>query len=640
MLAIPKIVSLSLMLSCVLRAFVPAGIGGTSQVAAADTEGAFTEELQPVHHFAIPFEENAETEGGTRGDLSSFRFFNDLGGDYDRMGPNAGLIQWDRPGVLRAQNAINWSGVWNSLEGLARERHLGLDFARCYPDFIRASYQPKCIGFLARMKGNGHIRFELVSGDETILWTAALSVTSKDFREYRFDIPEKNRPRVKLLNWLVESGDVSLDSIDLVIRFPRLPIDERVFLKSYAKLARGYDRAEAIVKDRINWPVGDFDNIPATGLFCLATAAAADLGFVEEDFARETLRNVHATISRIPRAYGILPHFVHKYDGQYRIQNGTEYSILDMSLYVHSMLVAAQMLNEPSVARDLISLVRQIDFDRLRDEQGRISHGLYDDGETRLESVWWDWGGETALVLLLERMAAGETARLQMSSSGRVHGNIGFIAEIAGLFYSEFEKDVPDAITGQNWAQIRRELLRQQMEYFPSRLPGSKAAELGIYGLSAGEGYRGFGYAANGTQMEGITLIHPHYILLSATLHDATDRPYRILRTLEEQGLFPPWGLVENVTADLTESLPMYGSLNAAFESISAYHLLKKHRGERDEIYQATRTCEPLTDALSIFYPDDIAMLSSNDSTFHRSLGEGTDRYGIRLGRSRRHLQR
>jgi hypothetical protein len=53
----------------------------------------------------------------------------------------------------------------------------------------------------------------------------------------------------------------------------------------------------------------------------------------------------------------------------------------------------------------LSNAVRAIEFDRLRDSEGYVLHGLKDDGQTALASRWEDWGGETALVLLLERMA-------------------------------------------------------------------------------------------------------------------------------------------------------------------------------------------------------------------------------------------
>lgn len=71
---------------------------------------------------------------------------------------------------------------------------------------------------------------------------------------------------------------------------------------------------------------------------------------------------------------------------------------------------------------------------------------------------------------------------------------------------------------------------------------------------------------------------------------------------MESENLLPPWGLVENFTQDKFEYLPMQGALNACFESISAYHLLRKSRQESDELYAASMRNPLLRRAASVFY--------------------------------------
>ena len=71
---------------------------------------------------------------------------------------------------------------------------------------------------------------------------------------------------------------------------------------------------------------------------------------------------------------------------------------------------------------------------------------------------------------------------------------------------------------------------------------------------------------------------------------------------MESCGLMPPWGMVESFTKDL-EYLPMLGSLSAAFECISAYHLWARVTGERDQIYEAVDFCGLLREAVKAFYP-------------------------------------
>ncbi len=84
-------------------------------------------------------------------------------------------------------------------------------------------------------------------------------------------------------------------------------------------------------------------------------------------------------------------------------------------------------------------------------------------------------------------------------------------------------------------------------------------------------------------------VLFPHYMLMSACIDVSIDKAINKIEILEQKGLFPPWGLVENFNTDLSESLAMIGSLNASFETISAYHLLCKKEGKKDVIYEAAR---------------------------------------------------
>jgi hypothetical protein len=397
------------------------------------------------------------------------------------------------------------------------------------------------------------------------------------------------------------SSDVTVDAVRLVLHGPRLPLDERLFLKSYAKLARCYGPRVFVVKDRANWRAGQFDSVPATGMFCLATCAASKFGIVERSFASATVRGVHRRMSHLPRAHGLLPHFLCRADGVYEIHPGTEYSTIDTSLYYHGMLLAAQMIGDLELLKQLESNIKEIDFSELRDAEGFVIHGLKDDGRTKLQSVWRDWGGETALVLLLQRMAASDNVRPRMDATGRVHHGTGFIAEIQSLFHPQFSSSVADRVTGIDWSAARRQLLREQRDYVRKNWPDSGAARAGFFGLSAGEGLGGVGYVSDGTDEPGLRLLHPHYMLMAGVL----DVPATLARLdkLERMGFFPPWGLVENMTVDLNESLPMIGSLNASFEALAAYHLWASSDNRSDAIFDAARQCSLSRTAIQAFYP-------------------------------------
>jgi len=551
--------------------------------------------VQPVQHYFVPL----------RGP-SPFRRITHLGTDCGPMGPAA--LTWAEGSIRAAPRRDGqWAGMWHSLAGLAREKRRTLDLARCYPPFIRDAWQPRCVAIVARARGTGRLELELKAPDERVLWQATARLDSPTaWSELRLPCRPARVPNAKFLTWLTRApADLSIDSIGLELELPPMPFPERVFLASYAKLARCYAPAEGVVRDRAHTPAGRFDNVPASGMFCLATCAAWRLGIVDRAFAQETLRRVHHTVGSLPRACGLLPHFISRRAGRYRIHPGTEYSTVDTSLTTHAMLLAAQMLGDRETLAELTRAVRGTQFDKLRDAEGYVLHGLATDGRTPLRHAWRGWGGETALVLLLERMAAGDAARLRMKRTGKVYRGVGFIAELQSLFYPHFSRDEPDAVTGVNWLAARRALLAEQMACLPRH---TAAARLGLYGLSAGEGPRGVGYVANGTRTTPRgSLIHPHYLLMSACLRPPHE-VLRVLEAMEARGLLPPWGLVENVSTDLREHLPMLGGLNAAFEALAAYHLWAKATGRPDAIYAAARASPPLADAVRAFYPEPVLL--------------------------------
>lgn len=596
---------------------------GSSRGGASDPQSAIqapaTESsicIQPLQEYFFSFEEKwGEPEDKDklcvtekRKDLNPFRFFTHIGTDYGRMGPGEKNISWNEKEphqVCVDLRSSGEAGMWHSLAGLDKEKDQYLDFMKCYP-FVRDEFQPKCVGMIVRARGQGILKLELKPVEGEPLWKAfqEIDATRDEWGEFPFTWSPAELRKVKQLNWTAEPGaELCIDSIRLRIDFPSLPFEKKVFLISYAKLARCYSPSDGIVKDRANWPAGDFDNVPTSGLFCLATCAAWKMGMVDEEFARQTLRNVHQTVSALAEKKGLLPHFIRKYDGKYRIHAGTEYSTADTSIYYHSMLLAAQMLSDTKMLKSLGDAVKRIEFVGLHDSAGNVIHGRKDDGQTALTSAWGDWGGETALVLLLERMSTGKIRNPRMNNSGEVFEGRGFIAEMQSLFYPQFTSDRPDAVSNVNWLVARRKLLKEQEEYFPAKWPNSEASRLRMYGLSPGEGLHGVGYAESGTKKEGLELIHPHYILMSACTRNRPADTYDLLRRMESRGLIPPWGMVENVTKDLNEYLPMIGSLNAAFECISAYHLWATTTGNPDEIYEAARENSLLSHASKAFYP-------------------------------------
>jgi hypothetical protein len=443
-----------------------------------------------------------------------------------------------------------------------------------------------------------------------------MNIDSPDLRTSPVPLDPVEIGSAKFLNWVAEPGtDVCLDSVNFVVKTPDIPFDEYVFLSSYAKLARCFSARTGLARDRAHVRAGSFDNIPATGFFGLCTALASRLGMVDDSYARSTLHQIHEVVEKFSKAYGLLPHFTRqREDGVNVILPGTEFSVADTSIYYHSMLLAAQLLGDKALTAEVMNALHRISLGELVDSAGFIRHGLREDGTTPLPGVWRDWGGETALALALAAMTE-QPPQLRMEPSGKIPDGTGFIAEIESLFYPDFDTTRPDAVTGQNWLLIRQNLLRKQRAYFPTFWPDSKAAQMGLYGLSAGEARYGLGYSVGGANLPNQTLIHPHYILMSGALASNPNEIHDLLRRMEDNHLFPPWGLVENVTKDLNLYLPMQGALNAGFECLGAYHLLAKHRGIKDDVYEACRTNPDTRKAAAVFYPPETSAFAAGGSS-------------------------
>ena len=485
-----------------------------------------------------------------------------------------------------------------------------LNFEHCYPPILDGKVQPTVAELMVTASGHGTLKLEIKSASQSLLWSQSIEVNDRDPRPFSTLVPSHQLQAAKFLNWTAEPGsDVCLTTLDLGVKMPALSFDQYVLLTSYAKLARCYSADLGFIKDRAHIRDGDFNSTPATGLFALATAMMAqpDVDMVKHETAHAVVEKIWRAVSEVPTAKGLLPHFAKFVDGRPVIHPGTEYSTVDTALFYQSMFLAAQMLDDVELSKSIIARIKAVEFADLILKDGAISHGLKDDGKTMINFGWRDWGGETVLVMLLAKMAGFIPSTTVMQTSGKPWQGTGFIAEIQSLFLPDFDSTVPDAVSKVNWHEAREDLLARQKGYFPQMLAKSVAANMGMYGLSAGEGAYGTSYAVGGVDLPAQQLVHPHYILMSGVLESKPEVVYELLHRMEHAGWLTPWGLVENVRADGSGYLPMISGLNAAFETLGAYHLLAKSRQWEDTIYKASRESTEFRDAVKLFYPGAVA---------------------------------
>jgi hypothetical protein len=608
--ALVRILALPLFACCIARA-------------ADGPASSRREVLQPVHEYFNIREAVSDVQEGEHV-LNGFLNYTHIGTDFGFLGPSEPWIRSEAGGVYADLSGTSqgWAGVWHSLNGLARER-VPLDLRAVYSPLIGRAFQPRVTGVQAKVSGTGKVKLEFKAAApgsasqfaETSIWERSFELPAKEStRTLSAEVDAEAVRFAHYLNWVAEPGSqLHVDSISLRVELPEMDFPTYVFLASYAKLARCYSEGTGLVRDRAHTSDESLNNVPATGLFALATVAAHEAGIVDAGTARATVRRISDAIAGLPRKHGVLPHFVQRVNGEWAPIAGSEFSTVDTALCLFSLRMAANAMGDAETSKRVLELLRGLEMNTLRDAEGFVLHGLRNDGSP-LASVWKDWGGETALVLMMQRVAAGPAIPPRMDDNGRSYRGVGFITELPSLFFPEFNTHARAQAGLVDWLAYRRGRLAEQKAYFPKHAPGSVAAQLGFYGLSAGEGRHGEGYLVSGVEDAGQRTIHPHYILMSGLLEPSPAPVYEVLEKLEQRGWFTPLGLVENIAADGKSYLPMIGSLNAGFEAVSAYHLLAKHRRQENAIYAAAKRDLVLEDAVRAVFAEDAVAIGGTEA--------------------------
>lgn len=555
---------------------------------------------QPIIDYTISFPGGRDAAAPA---INPFENFSHIGTDFGWMGPGGARIQ-PKGGEIIVSPDGEWTGAWHSLAGMAAENNRILDPTDLLQ--LRGPAEKRCgIRQLAvNASGRGLFRIELADVHRRVVWQVKENLQNDDIQTYLYPIDPNLLGDIKIMSWIAEPGcELRLLSIGFIAERPNIPIDEWAFRISLGKLRRCHIFQTGLTRDRAHLPAGKFESIASTGMHALASALAATEDIIDTQTAKSEIDLTLDTLKALPKAAGFLPHFTTQNEtGKITISPGTEYSTVDTAIALTSLLLATHILKLDESNQQVADMIKNLDFNAVTDANGWISHGFLDDAKTPLSSVWRDWGGETALVLMLENMLPHRVPRGRMAHSGAPYRGIGFIAEIQSLFYPDFDRRDPDLISGVSWPEIRRKILSEQISYFPENQPESAAAKAGIFGLSAGEaGMPGSGYTANGTEVLGVRWIHPHYMLMGLSL-SAPDQYLDGLQRLIDRQLLYPQGLPENIEADLILHNPMQGSLNAAFETLSAYHGWKKRDSPSNHIDQASRQDALLRKGSSRFY--------------------------------------
>jgi hypothetical protein len=567
---------------------------------------------QPVMEYLLGQDVQPKARGSQEPFGSNpFVQYTHIGTDFGFHGPGERFLSYDNGRLtVDLSGSADWTGMWHSMAGLARETERTLDFLRPAGEGVLDGCQARVNSVMIEAQGCGTLKLEIKAPDEKVLWEKTLQIDSPKPGPIHLPVSPHAVRNAKFLNWTAEPGsNLTFSALRLGVEFPVGSPERHLLLASYGKLLRCWSPDSGLIRDRAHIEAGAFDSIPASGYFALAAAVMAheSVGMVESGFARRAVWRLHDTLLELPKAKGLLPHFVKRMDGRLRIHPGTEFSSIDTAICLQALLLAGIIMDEKEIVAAALKLIKAVDIKALRMGDGAISHGFQEDGVTRLPYAWRDWGGETALVLLMSRMSAPEDLTAVMEKTGRVWQGTGFIAEIQSLFHPDFDSSRPDALTGVNWLAAREAMLVEQKAYFPKQQPDSFAAKNGFFGLSAGEGVFGKSYVVGGVELTGQSVIHPHYFVMSAALEKEPKAVHLMLRRLAQAGCYHPLGLVETIAADGVRRLPMIGGLNAGFEVLGAYHLYAKSEKKGNVIYEASRKSPEIRSAMRLFYPQSVA---------------------------------
>ena len=486
---------------------------------------------------------------------------------------------------------------------------LGIDFSAILPAQIKADFQRQVNGLhveIVEGTPRGVLRLELKDGDE-LRWKKEVTLEG-GVQVLDFKLPSLGR--INQLVWVLDRaspGDfVTLKKISLSATNPITDPATAGFVWSYAMLLNNWNPASGLVRDKAKDASGEMDAIQASGALAAATVVAEQLGVIEHADAVGIVGTIgDALLNRLPRNHGLWPHWVKVSNaGEFLILENTEWSSVDSVIAALGLLEAQSGLGLDTAATQ--QMLREIDWEGLV-TGGGISHGFTDAGKL-IPYSWDTFGGESWLVELAYAAATGRAVPVTYPAPPTANGS-GFIDELAWLF---LPPPSGQDIWGTDWQAYRQEAVEKQITYYVTGTPGACLAQLGLFGLSAGEVpdpssvkkeaiYQAFGaggqfaVANDSAGPEGAPVALPHYAAMAASL-----RPQAALQMwdwLIQNGHFSPLTNTESLTftdnsrceADGMTWNQLKGSWNLALQALGWGRYLAEKRGLTPILWQAAR---------------------------------------------------
>ncbi|MCB8977589.1 MAG: hypothetical protein H6657_09230 [Ardenticatenaceae bacterium] len=521
------------------------------------------------------------------------------------------------------------AGHWQSLAHPDGEQ-LGFDTTAVLPKEILPAYQASITGLemnVSSATAGSTFHIELKNGT-VIRWQASQTLGGGQETLY---FPLSALGYITNIVWYIDNaspGDhVAVDSVSFTAETAVSDTATQAFLWSYGMLLDNWSSSSGMVRDKAQYPAGDFDAVQATGSLAAATAQAAQLGFVSQADAINIVTVISNTLLlELPRFHGLWPHFVTiSPPAGPVIAPGTEYSSVDSAITAFSLYSAQFSLGMQTNGTE--QFINNIDWVDLLLPNG-LSHG-YDANGTRLTTTWDTFGGESWLVALAYAAATGSIPPLANSQPPTYNG-AAFIDDLPFLW---IESPAEIDVWGTDWSQYLLASATQQTEYFKQNYPNTCYDSLGLFGLSAAEVpepalvlpadvYQAFGVggrimANDGSSLFGTPVIVPHAVGLLAL-----EKPLEALSLwtwLVDNNLFTPLNNVESFlfidgntscTPDSMRWNSLKGSWNLALQTVGWGNYLLRDQGPA--LWLATRQSPYLYTGYLVLVPNTLPWLTLN----------------------------
>lgn len=503
--------------------------------------GTVTESTLPHTHRALVDDlrmvgPNGEDLGRSRLDTAR-SYFGNVNVDGPRPILNAG--SGDNGAVRYA-----WPRQPGQTEGLPLDQLLG-------PTLVY-DIQPTVAGLDVQVGGSGALEARLLAPDGTVVWSQIQSMSQRA-DTVTFDLSDANPvTRVNALELGLVRGFAEVRRVDLLLqeRRPYTDTVEEAFVFSYSQLSRCWDAARGLVRDRCTLDDAPAYRPDATGLFALATAVGADLGYVSEDVARSIVTDARAALLALPRGpiTGLWPD---RTDGTGLPPDG-QFSSLSTAVAAQATALAATALALD--ADTLLGVLEDVAWDELTVNGGLPISAGFDDRGVANDWRFGVFGSKAVLLQIAHQGATGTLAPMDLPFTPTWDG-AGWDNELAALLFPMTGTDV----FGNDWTAWRSGAHWQHHTW--SR--DTPAGELAWFGLSTAEvpepwglesfaptvgdfgvgGHNAFG--TDGFDTVGYSFYAPHYAALVVTEHP--DTAGAMLQSLLDRDLLTPLNAVESV---------------------------------------------------------------------------------------------